>query len=99
MKVFDARLGAVGLYSNRPPYSGCVRHRVDGILGDGLPRWLQAIDSLLDDAPARQALIEPVASGLIGPLFRTCRWCRYKLRMKQARFLAGVYRCDWCLFH
>ena len=58
VKVFDARrLGAVGLYSNRPPYSGCVRHQVDGLLlGDDLQQWLQAIDALLEDAPARQAL-------------------------------------------
>ena len=58
VKVFDARrLGAVGLYSNRPPYSVCVRHRVDGLLlGDDPQQWLQAIDALFEDASARQAL-------------------------------------------
>ena len=58
VKVFDARrLGAVGLYSNRPPYSACVRHRVDGVLlGDDIQQWLQAIDALLEDAQVRQAL-------------------------------------------
>ena len=59
VKVFDARrLGAVGLYSNRPPYSVCVRHNVDGVLIDDDPQqWLQAIDALLEDASARQALM------------------------------------------
>ena len=58
VKVFDARrLGAVGLYSNRAPYAGCVRDGVDGLLLDDAPqRWLQSIDSLLEDASARQAI-------------------------------------------
>ena len=59
VKVFDARrLGAVGLYSNRPPYSLCVRDRVDGlVLSDDPQQWLQAIDALLEDTAARQALV------------------------------------------
>ena len=60
VKVFDARrLGAVGLYSNRPPYSGCIRHRVDGLLlGDDLQHWLEAIDLLLEDSQLRQDLAD-----------------------------------------
>ena len=45
VKFFDAaRLGALGLYANRPPYSSFVRHGVDGLLlGDDRDSWLEAI--------------------------------------------------------
>jgi len=59
VKVFDARrLGAAGLYSKRHPYLGCVRNGVDGLLlGDDPQEWLQAVDFLLDDTSAREALV------------------------------------------
>ena len=58
VKVFDARrLGAVGLYSNRAPYAGCVRDGVDGLLLDDDPQqWLASIDGLLDQPEKKQAL-------------------------------------------
>ena len=45
VKFFDAaRLGALGLYSNRPPYSSFVRDGEDGLLlGDDRDSWLDAI--------------------------------------------------------
>lgn len=60
VKVFDAmRLGAVGLYSNRKPYGGCIRDDIDGLLlTDESEDWLQAIDALLADPERRHKLLE-----------------------------------------
>ncbi|MCP9884372.1 hypothetical protein KBY97_04415 [Synechococcus sp. ATX 2A4] len=51
IKFFDAaRMGAVGIYSDRPPYQGFIHHGEDGILlVDGHDLWLNAINMLLDD--------------------------------------------------
>ncbi len=59
VKVFDARrLGAVGLYSNRPPYRDFVRNGVDGLLlPDDPTSWLETIDGLLADPQRRQQLV------------------------------------------
>ena len=59
VKVFDARrLGAVGLYSNRAPYRGCVRDGVDGLLlPDDSTSWLEMIDALLADPQRCQRLV------------------------------------------
>lgn len=59
VKVFDARrLGAVGLYSDRPPYRGCVRDGVDGVLLPDDPQaWLGMIDALLADPVRCQQLV------------------------------------------
>jgi len=59
VKVFDARrLKAVGLYSDRSPYRGCVRDGVDGLLLPDDPQaWLGAIDALLARPERRQQLV------------------------------------------
>ena len=59
VKVFDARrLGAVGLYSDRPPYRDCIRDGVDGVLLPDEPQvWLEMIDALLADPTRRQQLV------------------------------------------
>jgi hypothetical protein len=58
VKFFDAaRLGAVGLYSDRAPYKGFVRDGIDGqLLPDAPEVWLEAIDALLLDQGKRQKL-------------------------------------------
>ncbi|MFN9645191.1 MAG: glycosyltransferase [Cyanobacteriota bacterium] len=60
VKFIDAaRCGAAGLYSDRPPYRGFIRHGVDGLLLGDQPRdWLEAIDRLLHDSPTRRRLAE-----------------------------------------
>jgi hypothetical protein len=51
VKFFDAaRLGAVGLYSNRPPYKNFIRDGKDGLLLPDDPQaWIAAITALLQD--------------------------------------------------
>ena len=58
VKFFDAaRLGAVGLYSNRPPYKSFIRHGEDGLLLPDDPQaWLDAIKTLLSDHSRRITL-------------------------------------------
>lgn len=60
VKFIDAaRCGAAGLYSDRPPYRGFIRHGVDGLLlGDQHADWLEAIERLIHDVEARQRLAE-----------------------------------------
>jgi glycosyltransferase involved in cell wall biosynthesis len=60
VKFIDAaRCGAAGLYSDRPPYRGFIRHGVDGLLlGDEQREWLQAIAQLIEDHQARRRLAE-----------------------------------------
>lgn len=55
VKFIDAaRSGAVGLYSDRPPYRGFIRDGVDGLLlPDDHPSWLKALNALVL-APARR---------------------------------------------
>lgn len=57
-KFFDfARMGAVGLYSDVPPYRGFVRDGVDGLLlPDDPAAWVQAIVALAADGPRRDRL-------------------------------------------
>lgn len=57
VKFFDhARMGALGLYSDVPPYAGFVRDGVDGVLLPESPAaWIEAIARWADDAPGRQA--------------------------------------------
>ena len=59
VKVFDAmRLSAVGLYSDRLPYRGCIRDGIDGLLlPDSQECWLEAIDALLKDPVRRKQLV------------------------------------------
>lgn len=58
VKVIDAaRCGAAGLYSDRAPYRGFVRHGVDGLLLDDEPgSWLAAIERLIADPEERGRL-------------------------------------------
>ena len=58
VKTIDAaRSGAVGLYSDRPPYRGFVRDGIDGLLlADDQARWLAAIERLIDAPEERQRL-------------------------------------------
>lgn len=60
VKFIDAaRCGAAGLYSDRPPYRGFIRHGVDGLLlGDQPREWLEAIEHLIDHAETRRKLAE-----------------------------------------
>lgn len=60
VKVVDAaRLGAVGLYSDREPYRSCVRHGETGLLlADDPDLWLEAIAALVDAPERRRALAE-----------------------------------------
>lgn len=60
VKFIDAaRCGAAGLYSDRPPYRGFIRHGVDGLLlGDQQREWLAAIEHLIDNTEARRRLAE-----------------------------------------
>ena len=58
VKWFEAaRLQAVGLYSQREPYSSLVQHNHDGLLlPDQQGAWLQAMHQLLDDQTTRERL-------------------------------------------
>jgi hypothetical protein len=58
VKFIDAaRCGAAGLYSDRPPYRGFIRHGIDGLLlADHQQDWLEAIERLIHDASARRRL-------------------------------------------
>lgn len=58
VKLIDAaRCGAAGLYSNRPPYQGFVRHGQDGLLLDDDPAsWLAAMERLIADPDERGRL-------------------------------------------
>lgn len=58
VKTIDAaRSGAVGLYSNRPPYRGFVRDGIDGLLlEDDHASWLAAIERLIAAPEERQRL-------------------------------------------
>jgi hypothetical protein len=60
IKFFDAaRLGAVGLYSNRAPYRGFIADHVDGyLLPDDHSTWIAAIDELADDPECRQEVAQ-----------------------------------------
>jgi glycosyltransferase involved in cell wall biosynthesis len=60
VKVVDAaRCGAAGLYSDRPPYRGFIRHGIDGLLlADSHQDWLEAIEGLIDDPSARRRLAD-----------------------------------------
>lgn len=58
VKFFDAaRMGAVGVYSDRAPYQGFIRQGEDGILlPDDLDCWITALHQLLDDQTHRATL-------------------------------------------
>jgi len=57
-KFYDyARMGAVGLYSNRPPYRGFIHDGVDGVLLDNDPgRWVDTILNLVTDHAKRKRM-------------------------------------------
>ena len=62
IKFFDyARMGAVGLYSDRPPYRGFIQDGVDGLL---LPHdhaaWVEALLQLAQDAERRRQMASAV---------------------------------------
>ncbi|HSI56063.1 MAG TPA: hypothetical protein VLA16_00815 [Ideonella sp.] len=58
VKFFDhARMGAIGLYSDLPPYAGHVRDGVDGVLLPGSPAaWVEAITRWAGDSAGRRAM-------------------------------------------
>lgn len=58
VKFYDyARMGALGVFSDTPPYQGFVRDGVDGLLLPNQPaRWAQTLIALASDAPRRAAL-------------------------------------------
>ena len=52
-------MGGVGIYSCRAPYDGIVEHGVDGLLvGDDPSEWRAALEQLLADPAAAQAMAE-----------------------------------------
>lgn len=61
-KFFDiTRCGAVGIYSNRPPFSGFIRDGEDGLLCEDRPQsWVEAIRVLATD-PERRARLAHAA--------------------------------------
>lgn len=68
VKVFDfARLGAAGLYSDREPYRSAVHHGLDGLLlPDDRQAWIDAVETLLADAPRRAHLVAAARSRIAG---------------------------------
>ena len=62
IKFFDyARMGAVGLYSDRPPYRGFIRDGVDGLLlAHDHAAWVEALLQLAQDAERRQRMASAV---------------------------------------
>jgi hypothetical protein len=59
VKFYDyARMGAVGLYADAPPYRGFVRNGVDGVLlpPESPEAWVEAIVALANDPHRRAAL-------------------------------------------
>lgn len=60
IKFLDiAAMGGVGIYSRRAPYDGIVEHGVDGLLvGDDPSEWRAALEQLLADPTATQAMAE-----------------------------------------
>lgn len=61
-KFYDyARMGAVGLYSDRPAYRGFIEDGVDGLLLDNDPAlWVDAILDLAADSAKRAAMASAV---------------------------------------
>lgn len=61
-KFYDyARMGAVGLYSDRHPYRGFIEDGVDGLLLDNDPAlWVDAILDLAADSAKRAAMASAV---------------------------------------
>lgn len=57
-KFFDyTRMGAVGLYSDRPPFRGFIEHGVDGLLIPNDPaRWAEAIIDLAGNVAKRKQM-------------------------------------------
>lgn len=57
-KFYDyARMGAVGLYSDVPPYQGFIRNSVDGFLLDNDPLvWIEKLLQLAEDKQQREAM-------------------------------------------
>jgi hypothetical protein len=60
VKFFDfARMGAVGVYSARPPYQGFVRDGIDGLLLPNEPaHWVEALVSLAGDRTRMRVMAE-----------------------------------------
>jgi len=62
LKFFDyARMGAVGLYSDRPPYRGFIREGVDGLLlAHDHEVWTDAVLQLAQDSERRRRMASAV---------------------------------------
>jgi glycosyltransferase involved in cell wall biosynthesis len=59
------RCGAVGIYSDAPPYSGFVRNGVDGLLVRNDPdAWVEAISTLARDGETRSRMAQTAAQRL-----------------------------------
>ena len=58
-KFFDiTRLGAVGIYSRKLPYSNFIKHNYDGILlNNDMDLWYKTINYLLIDKSKRQEIV------------------------------------------
>jgi hypothetical protein len=58
-KFFDyARMGAIGLYSKRPPYLGFINDGVDGILLDNDPGlWSESLLELAENEAKRERIL------------------------------------------
>jgi hypothetical protein len=68
VKFFDfARMGAVGVYSARPPYQGFVHDGIDGLLLPDEPaRWVDALVALAGDRARLQAMAAAARQRALG---------------------------------
>jgi hypothetical protein len=66
-KFYDyARMGAVGLYSDVPPYQGFIRDGVDGFLVPNQPDlWVEKLLQLADNQPQRTLLSAQIQQRLM----------------------------------
>ncbi|HEX6828508.1 MAG TPA: glycosyltransferase [Burkholderiales bacterium] len=76
VKVFDiTRCGAVGIYSDTPPFRGNITHGREGLLLPNDPlEWAKAVESLMSD-PARRRVMHQAAVA----------WCRARSRDPEFR--------------
>jgi hypothetical protein len=68
VKFFDfARMGAVGVFSARPPYQGFVHDGIDGLLLPDEPaRWVEALVALAGDRARLQAMAAAARQRALG---------------------------------
>ncbi|MGL4544207.1 MAG: glycosyltransferase family 1 protein [Plesiomonas sp.] len=70
VKFYDfVRMGAVGIFSDSPPYQGVVKQNVNGILLDNdIEKWTATIESLACNHEKRSQLVENARRTVMSPL-------------------------------